>query len=537
MLEAVLPTGVAVMDPRELGVPEVLGFRSSEVGAMVLQGADGAGGPQLLPQPPHPALGLRTDADPLPAALGLLPGAGIAGGPGAGAAVGAGTVAFTGPRGPGTAPSYPGGASGSGATGSLGEEGGDEEGRAASARAKNREVRALGPGRARASAQGAAAARRRHPALTASPLPLPLPPSRVQAQQRFRARQRERLTEAEGVAGALASEMAGLRTDNADLQRRHTSMARVLAVRDAMLRTFMELQVGGRGRGGWGGCAGAAAAAAGRQGLPGYGAGRGCPVSGSAQAGGASALRLQGLAAEEGPPAGAAPPGGASAELVEAIGQLPSEQEVQDMQALLQVAAAGDPPVERSACGAVIEAVLGPYEEAAAEEEQAPRCLLGSAAASGSAGSVDGSALRQVAAIPPPTNTAILACFSAMAEPDDLVQYYRAWQCQLSTAFEAARDAGFSQESLAAVGASMDDMTQVRPLAGARAASSAARAQAESAPSSAPTRPAPPSPPPRSIPPCRSGGTRGPSSPPSSRTSPTSRCQWTRRRTAGSTWR
>ena len=193
----------------------------------------------------------------------------------------------------------------------------------------------------------------------------------------------------------LETEIAALRAQNRMYQR-------VLAVRDAMLQTFTSLQPP------------EAQAAALQQ------------PSGAAP----TSAEQQGPAV----PAPQLPAPETAGGLVQALNELPSEGELEAAAQSAEVAGthaqqvAGQEPLAGSNEGAAasgssasgLEGSSG--AEACAAVGPAPQSLLGEAHRSGTAHSLDGSALQEVEEVPAASNKALLARIEAWAGPEDLVR-------------------------------------------------------------------------------------------------------------------
>lgn len=191
----------------------------------------------------------------------------------------------------------------------------------------------------------------------------------------------------------LGAEIEALRTQNRIYQK-------VLAVRDAMLATFTSLQPP------------EAQAAALQQ----------PDAAAPTPAQQAQATLLPQLPAPE-----------AAGGLAHALSELPSEGE-------LDAAAQSSAAVQEQAAGEGAKVVPAGTEEAAgaagsglssgdvgdgelpARMGSAPQSLLGEAHRTGTASSLDGSALQEVEEVPPPSNQALLARIQLWAGPEDLVR-------------------------------------------------------------------------------------------------------------------
>ncbi|KAL4458239.1 hypothetical protein ABPG75_013104 [Micractinium tetrahymenae] len=244
------------------------------------------------------------------------------------------------------------------------------------------------------------------------------------AQQRFRERQRAKQREAGEQCDHLQREMQELREENQALQQQNLIFGKVLAVRDAMVHTLSTLH--------------------------------GSPPRQEQQ------TAAQGLA--------------------RALEQLPSEQEMEDVAgsaataaaaqqqqqqqqpALASAAPAQPPPGQQGQQQSAPSRSSSPSFDRSANTVQhgpPPRWGLGEQHRAGTAAQLDGSVLREVDSIPPPSDELVKATVMAMSEPEHLLDYYRQWQAELASSYIAAEGGGFDAASVAEVEAVQERMASV----------------------------------------------------------------------------
>lgn len=261
------------------------------------------------------------------------------------------------------------------------------------------------------------------------------------AQQRFRERRRQRQQEAGQQCEVLQEEIEQLETEIAALRAQNRMYQRVLAVRDAMLQTFTSMQP-------------PEAQAAALQ-----------------QPSGATPTSAE----QQGPvvPAPQLPAPETAGGLVQALNELPSEGE---LEAAAQSAEAADGQAKQvaaqelladsnegaAATGSSTSSLEGSSgAEACAAVGPAPQSLLGEAHRSGTAHSLDGSALQEVEEVPAPSNKALLARIEAWTGPEDLLVFVRQWQADLHVAYQAADASGFDGSSVAELEGLVKRMTEM----------------------------------------------------------------------------